>query len=638
MCGLTGIYLGRAGHDDELLGQVRAMRETLVHRGPDDHGDWCDGNAGIALGHRRLAILDLGPDGHQPMLSSGDRYVLAYNGEIYNWRELRSELQSLGHRFRGHADTEVLLAGFVEWGVKATLVRANGMFAFALWDRRERRLCLARDRLGQKPLYYGRAGDALVFGSELKALRAYPEFRPDVDRTALTLFLRYRYVPAPYSIYRGVAKLPAASILWLGADDLSRDSGEWEVQRYWSAAEAAQRGLHDPIRSPEGEAVEQLEWLLRDSTARRMVADVDVGAFLSGGTDSSSVVAAMQASSNQPVRTFTIGFPGSGLDEAARAARVAEHLHTNHTEHRVTEQDVLDVVPRLPAMFDEPFADPSQIPTFLVSSLARRKVKVALSGDGGDELFFGYRRYIRGMKIWKARRWLPRALTNALATVIDALAPDQFAEHELHRLALELRARDVAEMYRQRASVWYQPAAVVLGSREPASGLNEPFAAMQGLDTGHQMMLADLLTYLVDDILAKVDRASMSVSLEVRNPLLDHRLVEFALRLPLDMKYRNGRGKYVLRQMLARYLPDDLVNGPKRGFGAPIDAWFDGPLRDWCEDLLDERRLSGQGYFDPGPIRRMWAEQCAGRRHWHTPLWAVLMFQAWLGYWDGKSS
>ncbi|MGD8380010.1 MAG: asparagine synthase (glutamine-hydrolyzing) [Gammaproteobacteria bacterium] len=630
MCGVAGIFLGRGGDGESLRAQVRAMRDTLVHRGPDDAGDWCDTGAGIALGHRRLSILDLSAEGHQPMQSADGRYVLAYNGEIYNWRALRTELEVAGHRFRGHADTEVLLAGFVQWGVTETLQKANGMFAFALWDRERRRLCLARDRMGKKPLYYGRAGKAFIFGSELKALRAYPGFHPEVDRGALALFLRYRYVPVPHSIYRGVAKLPPGGMLWLDAADLNRDVDALEVERFWSAADCAHRGQQEPVRAPEGEIIEQLDGLLRDSTGLRMVADVELGAFLSGGIDSSTVVSVMQALSERPVRTFSIGFDQPEMNEADQAAAVAAHLGTEHTELHVGERDLLDVVPKLPTLFDEPFADTSQIPTYLVAELARRHVTVALSGDGGDELFFGYRRYFRGMKIWRARQRLPRVLTGALARLLDAFAPSRFREHDLHRLAQELRAGTLAEMYRQRTSIWYQPTAVVKGSSEPPSTFDEVFAAMHGLDPGNQMMLIDLVTYLTDDILAKVDRASMGVSLEARNPLLDYRVVEFAWRLPLELKYRDGRGKYLLRHLLSRYLPERLIDRPKRGFGAPVGAWLDGPLRDWCEALLDEDRLKREGYFDPAPIRRMWSEHRSGRRRWHTPLWNILMFQAWL--------
>jgi len=583
------------------------------------------------------------------MISESGRYVIVFNGEIYNFQELRAELERLPAvfrpSFRGHSDTEVMLAAFERWGVEEALRRFNGMFAFALWDRRERVLHLARDRFGEKPVYYGWAGNVFLFGSELKALRAHPEFRPDISREAVMLLLRYGYIPAPYSIYKGVSKLPPASWLSLPL------SGPTEPQpvEYWSVRDVALRGCAAPFPGTEQEAIVELEGLLRDAVRIRMVADVPLGAFLSGGIDSSVVVALMQAQSGQRVRTFTIGFHESGYNEAVFAKAVAGHLGTEHTELYVTPEKARNVVPNLPTLYDEPFADSSQIPTFLVSQLTRRYVTVSLSGDGGDEVFGGYPRYFWANLLWRKLAWVPptarRALGGAMRSVpllawellfrgLNSLAPAgldvQNPVDRIQKLANLLAADNSEALYFRLLSHWDSPAAIVRGGCEPSTILSSLNGAAGIPDFTLRMMLLDTLSYLPDDILVKVDRASMAVSLESRAPFLDHRLVEFAWRLPTHFRTRHGQGKWILRQVLSHYVPHELFERPKAGFGIPIYAWLRGPLRAWAEELLDESRLRREGYFDPAPIRRKWTEHLSGRRNWFSPLWNVLMFQAWL--------
>ena len=620
------------------------MTDTLVHRGPDDGGVWEDIRAGIALGNRRLAIVDLSPEGHQPMRSASGRYVLAFNGEIYNFWMLREELEGRGHPFRGHSDTEVMLAAFTEWGIEGALERFNGMFAFALWDREERSLHLARDRMGEKPLYYGRMGDVLLFGSELKALRAHPRFKGEVSRNALALYLRHNYIPAPYTIYEGIRKLPPGTRLTI--DEAGNAPGPVP---YWSAKEAAERGVANPFGGSEAEAVDELDGLLRDSIGMRMIADVPLGAFLSGGIDSSTVVALMQAQSDRPVKTFSIGFYEDEYSEADYAKEVARHLGTDHTELYVTPEEAMSVIPKLPTLYDEPFSDSSQIPTYLVSELARRHVTVSLSGDGGDELFAGYNRYFWGRSIWHKIGWVPPALRGAAAGALTAVSPQgwdrifkrlgpvlpgkvrqRMPGDRLHKLAGVLSVKSPEAMYMSLVSLWQRPDFIVVGGSEPPTTLTDPGRWAELPDFTQRMMYLDTVTYLPDDILVKVDRASMGVSLEGRIPFLDHRLVEFAWRVPLGMKIKDGKGKWLLRQVLNRYVPKKLIERPKMGFGVPIDAWLRGPLREWAEDLLNERRLSGEGFFDPYPIREKWSEHLSGRRNWQYQLWDVLMFEAWL--------
>jgi asparagine synthase (glutamine-hydrolysing) len=640
MCGLAGfLNLNGGFHADTARAAVLAMAATLRHRGPDDEGAWLDEQAGIALSHRRLSILDLSPAGHQPMVSACGRYVVAFNGEIYNHRELRGDLRDSS--WRGHSDTETLLAAVAHWGVEGALERFVGMFVFALWDRQERALHLARDRFGEKPLYYGRMGNAFLFGSELKALRRHPAWRGEIDRNTLALYLRHNHIPAPYSIYRGISKLPPGALLSLGVETW----GEAVPRPWWTARAQAESGMVHPFSGSEGEAIERLDGLLRAAIRGQMAADVPLGAFLSGGVDSSLVVALMQAQTERPVKTFTIGFSEAQYNEAHHARAVARHLGTDHTELLVTPDQARAVIPRLPEMYDEPFADSSQIPTFLMAQLARSHVAVSLSGDGGDELFGGYNRYLWADAIWRKVRWLPGLGRRALGALLTALPPrawdglfrllppalrQQTPGDKLHKLAEILAADSPEQLYLNLVSQWKMPAAVVLGSREPLTALTDPAQRVALPDFISRMMLLDAVSYLPGDILVKLDRAAMAVSLETRVPMLDHRVAEFAWSLPLAMKIRDGQGKWPLRQLLYRYVPETLIERPKMGFGVPVGAWLRGPLINWAEDLLDESRLREEGFFDPAQVRRKWQVHLSGRRNEQHALWNVLMFQEWL--------
>lgn len=643
MCGISGgLQLGlNCGEWEDVLSRMGA---ALRHRGPDDGGVWYDAEAGVGLVHRRLSIVDLSPAGHQPMHSADGRYVISFNGEIYNFTALRRELESYGHGFRGHSDTEVMLAAFSRWGIEAAVKRFIGMFAFAVWDAQARVLYLCRDRAGEKPLYYGWIGDTFLFGSELKALRAHPAWRGEIDRDVLPLFLRYNYVPAPYSIYKGVRKLTPGTILSVSPDGAARN-GNCRPQPYWTAREAAEEGVRHPFRGSAEEAVAELERLLSEVVAGQMVADVPLGAFLSGGIDSSLVVALMQAQSAAPVKTFTIGFHEAGYNEAEFAKAVAAHLKTDHTELYVTPKEAMDVIPRLPTLYDEPFADSSQIPTFLISEMTRRHVTVSLSGDGGDELFGGYNRYLWGRSIWDKIGWVPLRLRRAAAGGVVSISPATWdaafgvlprsLRHatpgdKLHKMAEILSVEDTEAMYRRLVSSWHRPGELVRGGSEPPTALTDDTCWADLADFVQRMMYFDLITYLPDDILVKVDRAAMGVSLETRVPYLDHRVIEFAWRVPLALKIRDGKGKWLLRQVLYKYVPPVLVERPKAGFGVPIDAWLRGPLHEWAEGLLDERRLRREGYFEPGPIRKKWDEHLSGSANWMFCLWSVLMFQSWL--------
>ena len=646
MCGIVGIFSPQFSKGEDLAEVALSMVRRLRHRGPDDEGVWTDLGSGVALAHRRLSILDLSPAGHQPMASTSGRYVMVFNGEIYNHLEIRRELDEV--KWRGHSDTETMLAAIAAWGLERTLRRSVGMFAIALWDRKERTLYLARDRMGEKPLYYGLQSGALLFASELKALRAYPGFRGEVNRQALTLLLRHNAIPAPYSIYQGMYKLLPGTVLKLSLTDVSRN--ELPVPRpYWSIREVAEEGQRNPFTGSDVEAGEELERLLRQSIASQMIADVPLGAFLSGGIDSSSVVALMQAQSGRSVRTFTIGFNEWGYNEAEHARAVAAHLGTEHTELYVSQKEAMEVIPRLPELYDEPFADSSQIPTVLLSELARRHVTVSLSGDGGDELFGGYNRYFWVRNVWRKLGWMPRPLRAALAGVLTTLPPAAWNAifqqlgcllparlryatpgDKLHKVAEILAERSPEDIYLCLVSHWKNPAQLVPGSHEPTTLLTDLSHRPDLPDFQHHMMYLDQMTYLPNDILTKVDRAAMAVSLETRVPLLDHRVVEFAWSLPLSMKIRHDQGKWLLRQVLYKYVPKKLIERPKMGFGVPIDSWLRGPLRDWAEALLDEKRLQKEGFFHPQPIREKWAEHLSGRRNWQYLLWDVLMFQAWL--------
>jgi asparagine synthase (glutamine-hydrolysing) len=643
MCGFTG-FLNSSTRDVKWHEVLEPMNSAIRHRGPDDGGIWVDADAGIGLAHRRLSILDLSPHGHQPMVSVSDRYVIVYNGEIYNFEALRQQLDL--NQWRGHSDTEVMLAAIEQWGLEKAVRQFIGMFAFALWDKKDRLLYLVRDRLGIKPLYYGWQGNSFLFGSELKALKAHPAFKREVDRNSLALLMRHNYIAAPYSIYQGIYKLLPGHILTLCAKNPDRTP---DSVPYWSAEEVAQQGLADPFKGSEKEAVDQLDFILRDAVKMRMISDVPLGAFLSGGVDSSTVVALMQAQSDRPVKTFSIGFFEDEYNEAQHAKLVAEHLGTDHTELYVSSEQALAVIPRLPALYDEPFSDPSQIPTFLVSEMAKQKVTVSLSGDGGDELFCGYSRYKACQDLWQMIGWLPAKARKTVAKAITSI-PVEFLNRgfgwlspvinkygyvgpvgdKLYKISDVLALESTTALYLRMISHWKDPASFVIGASEHPTPFTNGTSLKKLPDLFQKMMFLDTITYLPDDILTKVDRASMGVSLEARVPLLDHRVVEFAWRTPLNMKIKNGHSKWLLRQVLYKYVPKEMIERPKMGFGVPIDSWLRGPLREWAEDLLSEKRLREEGFFHPAPIQEKWREHLSGKHNWHYYLWDVLMFQAWL--------
>jgi asparagine synthase (glutamine-hydrolysing) len=644
MCGIAGFLNYRGSADASPL--LRRMAATIAHRGPDDVGVWCEAAHGLGLAHRRLSILDLSPAGHQPMVSPSGRYTLVFNGEIYNHIALREAIA--GQPWRGHSDTETLLAAFDCWGIEASLKKTVGMFALAIWDRETACLSLARDRMGEKPLYYGWQGTVFLFGSELKALKAHPAFCGEINRDALALYMRHNYIPAPYSIYCDIFKLLPGSYVTI---PLGVVGGVPSAPTfYWSVMDVAQMPLRTGLS--DAEAVTELERHLQDAIGAQMVADVPLGAFLSGGIDSTMIVALMQSQSSRPIKTFTIGFHEKGYNEAEHAHAVAAHLGCEHTEFYVSSEQAMAVIPRLPDLYDEPFADSSQIPTFLVAELARNHVTVSLSGDGGDELFGGYNRYFWADRLWRGLGRVPQPLRAGLARGLQAPSPTtwnrlfEFAGFalpqrwryanlgdKLHKLAEVVAAKSPEEVYLYLVSQWKQPEDVVLGSREPPTVLTECGRSPMLDSFVERMMYLDQMSYLPDDILVKVDRAAMGVSLETRVPMLDHRLVEFAWQLPMHMKIRDGQGKWLLRQVLYRYVPRGLIERPKMGFGVPIDNWLRGPLREWAASLLDEARLRREGYFDPLPIHEKWEEHLSGRRNWAYYLWTVLMFQAWHERW-----
>jgi len=631
MCGVAG-FLQPAGFSATASESiVRDLAATLSHRGPDYADTWLDADAGIALGHQRLSIIDLSPAGRQPMASASGRYVISYNGEIYNHSQIRKELEHLESPplWRGHSDTETLLAAFDQWGIEAALRKTVGMFAIALWDREKRTLTLARDRIGEKPLYYGWQSNSFLFGSELKALRAHPDFSSRIDRDVLALYMRRNYIPAPHSIYSNIFKVLPGTFIQLATQDAPGTLPQ--PQTYWSLKDVAEYGLAHPFAGDDKDAASELDTRLRQSIELQSIADVPLGAFLSGGIDSSTIVALMQEQSSRPVKTFTIGFHEDDFNEAAYAKRVAQHLGTDHTELYVTSREAMDVIPQLAQFYDEPFGDSSAIPTFLVSQLARQQVTVSLSGDGGDELFGGYTRYQRASDVWRRARRIPHFARNALSYGLRAFSRwssrDSSTAWTAKRLAHYLSARQAAEFYEVQMSQRHDARDLVLDCGRESQYSDSTLARGQFYDW---MMYTDGVSYLPDDILAKVDRASMSVSLEARVPMLDHRVLEFAWRLPLHMKVRNGEGKWLLKQILRKYVPASMVERPKMGFGVPVGEWIRGPLRDWAENLLAEDRLQREGFLNPQLVREQWTQHLNGTSDSDDSMWPLLMFQEWL--------
>ena len=657
MCGFAGFLTNNSNTLANAAALANAMALTIDHRGPDDAGVWVDDQAGIALAHRRLSIIDLSPAGHQPMASKSNRYIIAFNGEIYNHLELRRELEMMRQHpsilardidpinWRGHSDTETLLAGFEAWGVEATLQKTIGMFVISLWDKKEKVLTLARDRMGEKPIYYGFQNNTFLFGSELKALKEHPEFLSEIDRDVLCLYLRHCYIPAPYSIYKGIKKLLPGTYLQvrLGCD---ANSPSLTPKPYWSMEVAVAKGIDNPFTGSDEQAVNALDSQLKQSIGLQMMADVPLGAFLSGGVDSSAVVALMQSQSSRPVKTFSIGFDEVGYNEADYAKAVARHLGTDHADLYVSSTEAMAVIPLLGKIYDEPFADSSQIPTYLVSKMAKQHVTVSLSGDGGDELFGGYNRYLLADK-WQKIECVPFFLRKMIGNLIETLSPSAWdlifqqltlikpfpsnMGEKFQKLAKRLEKVDSTHtLYYSLVSEIDSPEKIVLGANEPHTWLTEYGMKMPFQDSKQQMMFLDAMTYLPDDILVKVDRAAMSNSIETRVPFLDHRVVEFASRLPMNMKIRDGKTKWLLRQVLYQYVPKELIERPKAGFGIPLAEWLRGPLRDWAEALIDEKRLRQEGYFNVHYIRNLWTAHLTGKRNHQLLLWSILMFQEWL--------
>lgn len=643
MCGIAGLLSRGVGADHQAA--IVAMTNAIRHRGPDSGGYWHDQDRGISLGMRRLAVVDLSPAGAQPMQSESGRFVIVFNGEIYNHKKLRAQLEAERRtpKWKGHSDTEVLLAAISAWGLERALQAANGMFGLALWDRTTQTLRLACDRFGEKPVYFGSSAGAFVFASELKALRQYPGWQPTVDRGALSLLMRYGYIPSPYSIFAGVRKLEPGTIATIVVR--GERTVEPKVDRYWSAQEMVERARSSELAISETEALDQFDSVFTDAVGMRMEADVPLGAFLSGGYDSTAVVATMQRQSARPVRTFTIGFSEPKYNEAPFAGKIARHLGTDHTELYVSPAEAMQVIPNLPSLYDEPFADSSQIPTFLVSQLARRHVTVALSGDGGDELFGGYNRYFLASKIMPGLTAAPYPLRRLTANVIRAVGSKgwdglynlaslgrgrMLVGDKALKLAALLSAPSKLAGYHQLVSSWQPQERLVSGAELPLTLLDDASSMPAGLSFVEQMMFLDLVTYLPGDILTKVDRATMGVSLEGRVPFLDPQVAEFAWRLPLSQKVRGGEGKRILKQFVHRFVPHTLMDRPKTGFGVPIGQWLRGPLREWAESLLGRSEISAAGFFDADLVVPHWEQHVSGQRNWESKLWPLLMFQAWL--------
>lgn len=649
VCGIAGfVQISQDLKSDEFALIAKRMSDAILHRGPDSEGQWVDPSVGVALAFRRLAILDLSPSGKQPMVSHCGRYTMVMNGEIYNYQLLKSEIEKSGkfsYAFRGTSDTEVLLAAMTAWGIEEALRKTNGMFAFAVWDKETRTLTMARDRLGEKPLYYGIHGKTLLFGSELKALKAHPAFRNEIDRDVLTLFFRASYIPQPYSIYRAIKKLPPAHFV----EFHSKTGTLSEPKAYWDIKTACENGVKHPFRGSEEDAVHELELLLKDSVKMRMASDVPLGAFLSGGVDSSLTAAMMQDQSETPIQTFTMGFTEKAYDESHFARKVASHLGTHHTERTVTAQDALDVIPLLPTLFDEPFSDSSQIPTYLVSKITREKVTVALSGDGGDELFGGYTRHTWGKTAWKLVDTLPDPVKQVFSSglnlvppaswtqffhTLEPVLPEKFrwtnAGEKFQKLADILKSENPEDLYRTLSSRLNNPTNLVVGAKEPPTLFTNKNAWPEISDFSLKMMYLDLVTYLPDDILAKMDRASMGVSLEARVPFLDHRIVEFAWTLPLEMKIKEGKTKHLLRKLLYKYVPKELIERPKMGFSVPIDSWLKGPLKEWASSLLSPSKIKQEGFLNASLVTEKWNQHLSGERNFQHQIWDILMFEAWL--------
>jgi asparagine synthase (glutamine-hydrolysing) len=656
MCGITGFIQSGDFTLDAAKAIATKMADAIAHRGPDDAGVWLDDRAGLALAHQRLSIVDLSPAGHQPMMSAAGKYVIVFNGEIYNHQELRLELEKLSKvnasvndgvfeiHWRGHSDTETLLAAFEVWGIEATLKKTVGMFAIALWDRVLNVLTLARDRMGEKPLYYGFQNKTFMFGSELKALKAHPDFLSEIDRDVLCLYLRHCYIPAPFSIYKGIHKLLPGTYVQLNLHS-DVELPRLTPKAYWSMEDVAKMGSAYPFQGSDAEAISALDKQLRESIGVQMLADVPLGAFLSGGVDSSAIVALMQSQSKRPVKTFSIGFEEVGFNEAGYAKDVAMHLGTDHTELYVSSAEAIEVIPLLGKMYDEPFADSSQIPTYLVSKMAKQHVKVSLSGDAGDELFCGYNRYALADN-WGAIVKIPLWFRKIARQSINLIQPEtwdtffqkiskfkKMPDHmgdKLKKLAKIITCKTIQEAYRRLVSEIDNPESIVIGATEPESWLTKIGMKMIFNDSKQRMMFMDAMTYLPDDILVKVDRAAMANSLETRVPFLDHRVVELAWRLPMNMKMRDGKTKWILRQVLYKYVPQVLIERPKQGFSIPLNEWLRGPLRHWVESLLNEKRLRSEGYFNVSLVRKIWLAHLSGKRNNQRLLWSILMYQAWL--------